>query len=70
MMKVLDKYKKEQKINNEKKNINRINIEEINKKNEYSIMKLNDNIKEINNLLISKNNGIKKDNTFINYNDI
>ena len=70
MMKVLDRYKKEQKINSEKKNINRINIEEINKKNEYSIMKLNDNIKEINNLLISKNNGIKKDNTFINYNDI
>ena len=70
MMKVLDRYKKEQKINNEKKNINRINIEEINKKNEYSIMKLHDNIKEINNLLISKNNGIKKDNTFINYNDI
>ena len=69
MMKVLDRYKKEQKKNNEKKNINRINIEEINKKNEYSIMKLNDNIKEINNLLISKNNGIKKDNTFINYND-
>ena len=33
-------------------------------------MKLNDNIKEINSLLISKSNEAKNTNNFIKYNDI
>ena len=70
LMKVLEKYKKERQKNNEKKNKTLINIEEINKRNEYSIMKLNDNIKEINSLLISKSNEAKNTNNFIKYNDI
>lgn len=39
-------------------------MDEIKKKNEYSIMKLNDNIKEINSLLISKINEAKNKNKF------
>ena len=70
MKKVLDNYIREGK----KKKTNKlvINAKEINKKNEYSIMKLNDNIKEINYLLVSKNNEMKNNNNnfFLKYNDI
>ena len=56
MIKVLDNYIHKNRQNHEKKSKNIINAEEIKKKNEYSIMKLNDNIKEINYLLVSKIN--------------
>ena len=73
MKKVLDRY-----INSRKniKNRNRImiSVEEINKKNEFSLMKLNDNINEINYLLRSKskeaNINNSKINNFLNYSDI
>ena len=62
MKKVLDRYINEQK----KKNIhkkNMINVKEINKNNEYSLMKLNDNIEEIK-YLLSKSNEAKINNKF------
>ena len=62
MRKVLDRYITEQKNTNINKNKNMISIEEINKNNEYSIMKLNDNINEINYLLLSKSNEAKNKN--------
>ena len=72
MRKVLGKYVMEQKIRKTNKNL--INVEEIKKKNENSIMKLNDNINEINNLLISKRNENKNNNAKLNnyleYNDV
>ena len=63
MRKVLDRYISEERKNN-KKNQNIMSMDEIKKKNEYSIMKLNDNIKEINSLLISKINEAKNKNKF------
>ncbi len=63
MRKVLDRYIAEERKNN-KKNQNIMSLDEIKKKNEYSIMKLNDNIKEINSLLISKINEAKNKNKF------
>ena len=63
MRKVLDRYISEERKNN-KKNQNIMSLDEIKKKNEYSIMKLNDNIKEINSLLISKINESKNKNKF------
>ena len=62
MRKVLDRYITEQKSTHKNKNL--ISIEEINKKNEYSIMKLNDNINEINYLLLSKSNEAKNNNKY------
>ena len=62
MRKVLDRYISEQKIAHKDKNL--ISVEEINKKNEYSIMKLNDNINEINYLLLSKSNEVKNNNIY------
>ena len=62
MKKVLDRYINEQKNANINKNKNMISLEEINKNNEYSIMKLNDNINEINYLLLSKSNESKNNN--------
>ena len=70
MMKVLEKYRKNNRQKIEQKNKAPINIEDINKKNEFSIMKLNDNIKEISSLLISKSNEAKKVNNFVKYADI
>ena len=61
MRKVLDKYILAQKTKKNKEK-NNINIEEINKKNEFSIMKLNDSINEINYMLMSKNNEAKSNN--------
>ena len=63
LRKVLDRYIAEERKNN-KKNQNILSMDEIKKKNEYSIMKLNDNIKEINSLLISKINEAKNKNKF------
>ena len=63
MRKVLDRYIAEERKSN-KKNQNIMSLDEIKKKNEYSIMKLNDNIKEINSLLISKINEAKNKNKF------
>ena len=72
MRKVLDKYLLLQK--NRKPNKNLINNGEINKKNEYSIMKLNNSINEINYLLISKSNEAKNNNVklsnYLKYNDM
>ena len=65
MRKVLDGYIAKQKINNLSKNKNIISLDDIKKKNDYSIMKLNHNIKEINSLLISKNKEAKNKNKFI-----
>ena len=48
-MNVLGRYRNNNRKKTEKKN--RINIEVINKKDEFSILKLNDNIKEL--ILIS-----------------
>ena len=62
MRKVLDRYISEQKIAHKDKSL--ISVEEINKKNEYSIMKLNDNINEINYLLLSKSNEVKNNNIY------
>ncbi len=62
MRKVLDRYVTAQKNTNINKNKNMTSIEEINKNNEYSIMKLNDNINEINYLLLSKSNESKNNN--------
>ena len=59
--KVLDKYLSEQKKVKEKAYKRKLlNKKEIDKKNEISILKLNDNIKQINYLLTFKNNEIKK----------
>ena len=59
--KVLDKYLMEQKKVKEKEYKRKmLNRKEINKKNEVSILKLNNNIKQINYLLTFKNNEIKK----------
>ena len=63
LRKVLDRYIAEERKGN-KKNKNIMSLDEIKKKNEYSIMKLNDNIKEINSLLISKINEAKHKNKF------
>jgi hypothetical protein len=65
MRKVLDKYITEQRKNSLSKNKNIISQDEIKKKNDYSIMKLNHNIKEINSLLVSKNKEAKNKNKFI-----
>ena len=65
MRKVLDRYISEQK--NIHKNRNLLNLEEINKKNEYSIMKLNDNINEINYLLLSKSIEAKHNNNYTGF---
>ena len=68
MKKVLDRYINAKKNdNNEKRKKNMIYVEEINKKNEYSIMQLNDNIKEINYLLESKSNEVKINNNINNF---
>ena len=59
--KVLDKYLLEQKKARAKANMRKmLDVKEINKKNEMSILKLNDNIKQINYLLTSKNSEIQK----------
>jgi hypothetical protein len=63
MRKVLDRYIAEERKSN-KKSQKIMSLDEIKKKNEYSIMKLNDNIKEINSLLISKINEAKNKNKF------
>jgi hypothetical protein len=65
MRKVLDRYISEQKSAHKNKNL--ISVEEINKKNEYSIMKLNDNINEINYLLLSKSNEAKNNNKYSSF---
>jgi len=65
MRKVLDRYIAEQRRNSLSKNKNLISVDEIKKKNDYSIMKLNHNIKEINSLLITKNKEAKNKNKFI-----
>jgi hypothetical protein len=65
MRKVLDRYIAAQRRNSLSKNKNIISLDEIKKKNDYSIMKLNHNIKEINSLLISKNKEAKNKNKFI-----
>ena len=65
MRKVLDRYIAEQRRNSLNKNKNLISQDEIKKKNDYSIMKLNHNIKEINSLLLSKNKEAKNKNKFI-----
>ena len=44
--KVLDKYILKEKKSRQNKNL--VSYDEINKKNEYTILKLNDNIREIN----------------------
>ena len=62
MRKVLDRYIAEQRRNSLSKNKNLISLDEIKKKNDYSIMKLNHNIKEINSLLVSKNKEAKNKN--------
>ena len=54
MRKVLDRYITEHRRNTLKRNKNKIHVDDINKLNEFSIMKLNDHIEDINNLLISK----------------
>ena len=64
MRKVLGNYIMEQKIIKANKDL--INIEEINKKNENSILKLNDSINEINYLLVSKSNETKSNNSKLN----
>jgi hypothetical protein len=65
MRKVLNKYIAEKRRNSLNKNKTLINPDEIKKKNDYSIMKLNHNIKEINSLLVSKNKEAKYRNKFI-----
>ena len=75
MRKVLDRYIDEQRKTHiyKNKNMNRVSVEEINKKNEFSIMKLNDNIKEINYLLLAKNNEAKinhQNNNFLGVSDL
>jgi hypothetical protein len=76
MKKVLDRYIKTQKVerSNIKRKTNMISVEEINRKNEYSIMQLNDNINEINYLLVSKSHEAKinnnKNNNFLSISDI
>ena len=65
MRKVLDRYIAEQRRNSLNKNKNLISQDEIKKKNDYSIIKLNHNIKEINSLLLSKNKEAKNKNKFI-----
>ena len=57
--KVLDKYLLAQKKQKEKKR-NILDMKQINRKNELSILKFNDNIKQINYLLTSKEQEIKK----------
>ena len=63
MKKVLDMYISNRRKSHAHKNI--IDKKEINKKNENSLMKLNDSINEINDLLISKNNEAKNNNKFV-----
>ena len=70
MKKVLDKYIREQKKRKTTKK-GLYNVSDINRKNEYSIMKLNDNIKEINYLLVSKNKEANnKLNNYLKCNDL
>ena len=69
MKRVLDKYIREQK--RRKTNRDLFNVSDINRKNEFSIMKLNDNIKEINYLLVSKNKEANnKLNNYLKCNDL
>ena len=72
MRKILDKYILKQKKSKVNKNL--VSNDEINKKNEFSILKLNNNIKEINYLLISKSNEAKSNNgklnNYLKYSDI
>ena len=76
MKKVLDRYINSQKVekNNQKRKANMISVEEINRKNESSLMQLNNNINEINYLLVSKSHEAKinnnKNNNFLNISDI
>ena len=64
MRKVLDRYIAERKRNNMKKNISMITTQELNRLNEKSIMELNNSIKGVNMLLISKNKKFKNNNKF------
>ena len=64
MKRVLDRYINDQKKKNNMHKKNMINIKEINNNNEYSLMKLNDNIEEIKYLLLSKSNEAKSNNKF------
>ena len=76
MKKVLDRYINQQKgeKNSQNRKKNMISVEEINKKNEYSLMQLNDNINEINYLLVLKSHEAKinnnKNNNFLSISDI
>ena len=58
MGKVIGKYLSDQKMKKSKKQL--LDKDTINRKNEISIMNFNDNIKQINYLLLSKSNEIKK----------
>ena len=64
--KVLDKYLMEQKQAKEKRKQNP-DKKEINKKNEFTLLKFNDNIKQINYLLTSKRKEIKNLQNKINF---
>ena len=69
MKRVLDKYIREQKKRKTNKDL--FTVSDINRKNEYSIMKLNNNIKEINYLLVSKNKEANnKLNNYLKCNDL
>ena len=70
MRKVLDRYIAERKRNNMKKNISMITTQELNRLNEKSIMELNNSIKGVNMLLISKNKKFKSNNKFADYSKI
>ena len=58
LKKVFEKYINEGKKNNEKKKL--VGNDSIDKKNQDSIMKLNNSIKRINNKLVSKRRAIKE----------
>ena len=64
MRKVLDRYIAEQRRQSVIRIQNIINRDKINQKNEYSIMTLNNTIKDINYLLLSKSNEAKKYNKY------
>ena len=66
MRKVLDRYISERKRDHLRKSISMITIQDINKFNNNSIIKLNNNIKELNLMLTSKNNETKKNKNYIN----
>ena len=65
MRKVLDRYISERKRDHLRKSISMITIQDINKFNNNSIIKLNNNIKELNLMLTSKNNETKKNKKYI-----